>query len=451
MMRKINSTAVLLCAILIIVAACAGCGNKTAETPAKASNEAPAKEAAQVQAKTVSNEPVTLKVWLSVAMTDEEFGLYFTNPVKNKHPNITLEKIRPAKGSFLPDVIQAGQTPDIIYNSQNLNPLLDLDLPMDLRDQIKKNNFQNKRIVAELVDDRYQGPNGEIFGLPINQNEPLLWYNKSLFNKFGVPFPKDGMTWEDSVDLTRRLTRNEGGVQYYGFYPYHGAVTEMGNVLSLPFVDPKTDQAVISPKWNDVFTTAMNIFNVPGNKPEKLIGGGMARNEFMADQTLAMIVHQYNAMFSFFNILKKNNVDFDFVAPPRYANLKDTKTANSFNQLVVTKTTKHPDQAFQVISVALSDEVQTAAAKNGKIPALVSSAVQKQFGADNALLKSKHVQALYFPGKLPVKQDPNPYDKFVKNEIKDAFVKVYDGTDINTALREAKENADKNIAAEKAK
>jgi multiple sugar transport system substrate-binding protein len=449
-MWKIRWIAVLLCSAMIVLSACGGGGAKS-DSAEKAPSEAPAKGGAEAPAKKISTEPVTLKVWLSVAMTDEEFDTYFVKPTKAKYPYITLEKMLPTNGNNLQNQIQAGQVPDIIYNSQNLNPLLEMDLPLDLRNLIKQNNFDVKRIVAELVDDRYRGSNGELYALPITQNEPLLWYNKSLFNKFGVPYPKDGMTWEESVDLTRRLTRVDGSVQYLGFHPYHDTITDMANVLAPPLVDPGSGKAIISPKWNDIFTAAMNILNVPGNKPEKFLGSAQARNAFVKDQTLAMIVHKYSAMFSQFDALQKNNVDFDMTAEPRYKAYKDTKTPNSFNQLVIAKTSKHQDQAFQVIAAALSDEVQTEAARAGKIPSLTSSDVQKQFGADNAVLKGKNIQALFIPGKLPDREDPTPYDDIVKAEIKNAYLKVYDGTDINTALRKAEEIANKNIAAEKAK
>jgi multiple sugar transport system substrate-binding protein len=216
-------------------------------------------------------------------------------------------------------------------------------------------------------------------------------------------------------------------------------------------VDSKTDKAIVSPKWNELFTLGMNIFNVSGNKPEKMLNSTQSRKAFVNDQSLAMIVHQFNAMLPELQVMKANGVNYDLSAPPRHASTPDTKAPNSYNHLVVGKSTKYPEQAFQFVSSILTDDVQSVSSRNGRIPVIINPGVQKLFGQDNEYFKGKNIDALFAKGKVREEREGGPYDAIVQSKIVEAFNAVYQGTDINTALRNAEEAANKAIAAEKAK
>lgn len=38
-----------------------------------------------------------------------------------------------------------------------------------------------------------------------------VYYNKKIFDEAGVPYPKDGWTWEEFLDTAQKLTKTEGG------------------------------------------------------------------------------------------------------------------------------------------------------------------------------------------------------------------------------------------------
>ncbi len=52
----------------------------------------------------------------------------------------------------------------------------------------------------------------ELFGFPLTQSFHALYYNKDILDKFGVPYPKDGMKWDQVYQLAKELTRLENGV-----------------------------------------------------------------------------------------------------------------------------------------------------------------------------------------------------------------------------------------------
>ena len=51
--------------------------------------------------------------------------------------------------------------------------------------------------------------NGKTYGIPKDFSTLALYYNKDMFTKAGLPEPKDKMTWEEFVDLSKKLTKGD--------------------------------------------------------------------------------------------------------------------------------------------------------------------------------------------------------------------------------------------------
>lgn len=72
---------------------------------------------------------------------------------------------------------------------------------------------------ATLADDLQPGimrvarKDGTLPGLPIDIALPLMVINKEMFDKAGLPYPSDDWTWNEMIDLAKKLTvRNENGI-----------------------------------------------------------------------------------------------------------------------------------------------------------------------------------------------------------------------------------------------
>jgi multiple sugar transport system substrate-binding protein len=94
---------------------------------------------------------------------------------------------------------------------------------------------------------------------------------------------------------------------------------------------------------------------------------------------------------------------------------------------------------------ALDVGVQTEFGKAGRIPILKNPQIEQHYGENYASLQSKHIQAVF-----KTKMAPLPPFSVLENEVKkpmgDAYKNFLSGkTDINTALRTAEEEANKNI------
>jgi multiple sugar transport system substrate-binding protein len=167
-------------------------------------------------------------------------------------------------------LVAAGTTPDMLmlWNG-SLSGLNELGIMGDITPLVKKFNVDLTRFETEAIDAvKIASPKGELYGLPYTQQLNALYYNRNLFDKFAVDYPKDGMTWEDAIALAKKVTRTDGGVQYYGLDPEN--VTRLAFPLSLSPIDTKTGKASVNTDgWRRAFETTYAIYSIPGNERGK--------------------------------------------------------------------------------------------------------------------------------------------------------------------------------------
>lgn len=61
---------------------------------------------------------------------------------------------------------------------------------------------------------------GKLYELPFRSDRWVIYYNKDIFDKAGVPYPGNDMTWKEYDELARRLTDTTAGQEVYGAH-YH--------------------------------------------------------------------------------------------------------------------------------------------------------------------------------------------------------------------------------------
>jgi len=86
--------------------------------------------------------------------------------------------------------------------------------------------------VQELMDLQ-----GGLYGLPWCYATHLLYYNKDLFDKAGVPYPDDTWTWQDFVDAARALTDPEAGIYGCDAIIFHGIWFDLIGTFGDPIID----------------------------------------------------------------------------------------------------------------------------------------------------------------------------------------------------------------------
>lgn len=134
-----------------------------------------------------------------------------------EHPNaeIVLEE----GGSTMMAKIAANDAPDIIRVSAatDIPTFANKNIIMPLDDMLAKSELFDKDDIfpAALDAFTYNGKEfgkGNIYGLPKDWSPDLLWVNKALFDKAGIPVPTldDPMTYSELADAAKKMTEKNG-------------------------------------------------------------------------------------------------------------------------------------------------------------------------------------------------------------------------------------------------
>jgi multiple sugar transport system substrate-binding protein len=442
---RIQTTLMLLCLFALIFVSACGSGSELAASGSTAGDKPkPVTEKAK---------PVELGMYTYNAnVTDEDFQALFVEPLKKKYPYITLILVRIDLKKGAAEILNSGSSPDLIYTGNPTIPVFkDLDLPIDLNAMVKKNKLNLSVYDPVIINTiKKYGANGELYGLPFAVNYGVLFANKDIFDKFGVEYPRDLMKWDEVLELSKKLTRSDGGINYKGFSTPN--LQFFGEAMSLPYIDPKTERPLLdSDGWKRVFELGQRIFDVPGFREEKKVNFG--RGNYLNDRNLAMIPDFVNGVVPQLETFQKSGkpLNWDMYAMPNFPEFLGKTRYVDTHLLMVAKTSKHPDDAFKVASyISASPEVQMLVSKSGKVTPLKDAAIKKELGKNLETIKGKNINAIIkaVPAEMP---NPTIYDDIIKKELKKAMDKVGNNTDINTALREAVDAAEKSIAAEKQK
>jgi multiple sugar transport system substrate-binding protein len=365
--------AIAVTSLAAIVLALAGCGAAKPGAKEEGQTDAP-------KAPAIDTSPVKLRVYITnSSISDQDLETLIGGAVKQKFPYISLQPIRIGKGTTIEELIASGEIPDIIYsNAPGLGSYKTLNLLEDMTPLLKKHQIDLSRFTPVMLDPvRALSDKGELYGLPFFAHFSALYYNKDIFDKFGVAYPKDGMTWEEVTEIGKALSRTDSGIQYKGLDP--DTIPRLGMQLSLTTVDAKTNKASInSDGWRKVFTLGKEIWSIPNNKPEKL-NSFNSRNWFMKDRNIAMLPIN-NIMNIGLEEASKNGLNWDVVQYPSYNEKPNVDTHVDPQIFAVTKSSKYKDQAMQVLSVAMSDEVQLKSARTtARLSTLKNPEMKSQF------------------------------------------------------------------------
>lgn len=412
-----------------------------------ASNNSSTGNADNAATKPEERKPVTIKMFNLGNTSDTNFNL-MKAAVEKKYPHITFEKVNNVQGSKLEDLIAAQEVPDLIYGKLTEEE----GLMIDLAPLIKKYGFDVNRIDPRIWEafNYLTNSSKKTLFVPYHANQQVLYYNKGLFDKFGVSYPKDGMTWDETYELTKRLARTENGVKYMGFN-FGPVLNFTQSQLFLPYYDDKTGKVAInSDGWKKYYANFSRFYQIPGNEITKATNEWNNGAPFFKEQRVAM--HASHPIFAdLINAEKTSGFSWDLVSLPYFPEAPNQGTQPNTNGFGITVTSKNPDDAFLVIQTLLTDEFQLEKDRALALgPVLVNKdPIMKEFGKGFGL-DGKNVAAAvahkYAPSRVP-----NEYNlKIAATSYKYFRNVIEEGMDINTALRNTEEDMNKIIAEAKA-
>ncbi|MBO0995666.1 ABC transporter substrate-binding protein [Bacillus sp. SD088] len=382
------------------------------------------------------SEPVTLKVHYG---WEEEFIEDIKEPVEEKFPNITLE-FTEVDFDAMDDDIAKGNIPDIFYLSGGgqLKVLEEYELSYDLDELVEKNSFDLNKIDKAQIDKVRSWGEGKLYYFPYVKRWDVLYYNKGIFDLFGVNYPQDGMTWDEIADLARKVNGEVNGTNYRGIDI--SSTGAMLNQLGVQHVDPETDESMYlqDERFAKFLNKIENIASIPGVIPEDEGDWG----NFINEQNVAM-VPLFDVHIWLSNVEAETGLDWNMVSYPVWEDQPKIGPSANAAGLSISETSEHKDAAFQVLEYLMSDEWQMMRSKKGFATVLNNSEVQEAFSSEIEGLKDKNMQAVF---DLEAAEAPEKVSAFEEDgEILDAMEFIEKEQDVNTYLRETYEEAEAKI------
>lgn len=441
--KLLKPCAILLSAASILIATTACNGDSgSANEESKASGEELSKKI---------NEPTELTVF-SLESPDgwnQKYGDY----LKKKLPQYKITHFSQTESSRLEHLLSSGTNIDLyLANARSVKQqYISSSLAFDMSNLVKSHQIDLSTFEPEGINQMTSAEGaGGLYGLPISNYSMVMYYNKDIFDKLGVPYPKDGMTWDETYELAKKLSVNTGDKQYIGFWisPKHYLRT---NQLSLALVDPKTEKASVSSvEWNRLFDTIFKKFSDITAFRDRALSAWPSHDAFNVTQELAMYVMQSSWLMAAQESLNKMN--FDMVAMPIFKDKPKVGVQASYTYMGITSTSQKKDQAMEVIRQLTSEDYQMEMSKLGVMTSLKNEAVQKAY-ATNTPYKDKKLNmnaAFYntFAPTAPI----TAYDEFVvedgleKTQLRDIAKGLID---LNSGLRKAEEIANQKITTSK--
>lgn len=411
----------------------------------------PAEDGKTPVASTGPSEPVELIFYSTSGEAEESFNSKFGDVIRAKFPDYKISYLRQEPGSLIPEVIMTGRRVDIIYNVFDyvIDPLLNSGIGYDMTDLAKKHGVDLAQFEPSVIDGIRRAGDGKLYMLPTSLQVPMVFYNKNLFNKFGVPFPKDGMSWDEMKATSQKLTRKDGNVQYLGFIGSQQYSLKM-TPFSDPYLDEKTGKSTFEREtWKKLIETIFIDTDANNGMKNYVIEkkGLPTRLNFTNSQDVAML--HFHSEFPAAVPKDLEKIDWDMVALPTFPELKGVGGQATAVAMSITSMAKNKDAAMEVIKFLTSKESQTANSKKGMMTVLKDKTIEGVFGSESQF-KDKNWKGAYFNKLAPISYK-STYELQVEKVYTAAVLDAIRGEkDLNTVLRETAEKADKTVADLKA-
>lgn len=435
---RIGLTAGLAVAVLI-----AGCNSGGGDKPSKTLKELGKDEKASIKV-----------VYWDKSYFFQQYGNLFSA----KFPNIDVqvvsmqgfysdgkdpdEEFKKLVEEEKPDVLMF-QSPDMFEKWANDGKLYQLD------DVIRQDKFDIENILPSVVEQIKAKGNGNIYGLTPSFYGQALFYNKDLFEKHGVPLPKNKMSWNEVLDLAKRFPKDgQGDNRIYGFaenasYAFSDKkqvafqmMNGIGATSGLSFVDPDKGAVTIqSEGWKEALLMTVEALKSGAvfagsdekfdpNKP--MMMDEMARKDLFATGRLAMTVggsYMISSLQRAKETLKDvTPVNWDIVTVP--VDPKNPEVSNSVSLsglFAVNANSSNPRAAWELVKYINSEEMAKLLTKSEDGAMLSRTAYAKEREGRSMepfyMLKMSENNLYKNYNKIPYEFFYKPFNELAGNEI----------------------------------
>ncbi len=385
------------------------------------------------------------------------------NPIRQKqiklfekaYPNIKIKfewiQAKDEQSKILTQTI-GGDPPDVfmVHSLPIFMTFANKGILLDLTDLIKKNEIDMKDFWKEL--DPYIYFKNTPYGFPDNITPLVVYYNKDIFDKWGVSYPDKNWTWNDLLEKAKKMTKKEG--QEYSSFGFeipeylidiflrmHGGSFYTKGFKKCNLNSPASKKGIQF--WYDMMYEHQ-VMPTPAQADS--IASASSFADFFAAGKIAMHICGRWKVITY-----REAIDLDYGIAPLP---KDAKNLVLSHTTCISKNTKHPEEAFKFLSFLISQENGLLVAETGDgVPSMKSIAKSKEFLSLNNHPDEKYISLFNdsIKGQKVMEVYPDPdvsqlelnsiwYRYFDKIKTKNATVDEglnQAAEEINKLLREA--------------
>jgi multiple sugar transport system substrate-binding protein len=211
------------------------------------------------------------------------------------------------------------------------------------------------------MDDFYQGlfnyssMNGKVYGMPAGFTTRVVYYNKDLFDAANVPYPKDGWTWDDFQQISKKLSDPSKKQYGVGIVPEPDTYDLQGLVWSNGGSFISADGKAVKGYMNspETIESIEILSNLLKEKSAVLVGG---KNQQSGDDIFkAGKIAMWESGIWPLAGFKEAKINFGTVEVPSFGD-KPAKGVIASSAVSVAKESKHKDLAYKFVKFYSSAE-----------------------------------------------------------------------------------------------
>jgi len=298
---------------------------------------------------------------------------------QEKHPQVSVSIIDIPPNEYqdkLSIMLSGGEDADIIsvkdipgyagmVNRKQLEPLM----PLIKRDKVNLDAYSG--VTNDIT------VNNELFALPFRSDIWILYYNKDLFDKAGVAYPTNDLTWDQYATMAQKVSSGFGTDRVYGSH-YHTwrSTVELPTVQDGKHPIITTDYGFMKPYY-DMVVKMQNDKTVMDFASLKV--GNIHYSGVFYNNQVAML-----PMGSWFisTVIAKHKtgeatMNWGIVKYPHPVGVKAGTTAGTITSMAVNKASKQKDAAWDFVKFFCGPEGAKILASVGNLPAIRDKDVMK--------------------------------------------------------------------------
>lgn len=164
--------------------------------------------------KSTPGKTTTIDFWQLDGTGTQDFYVTLIKQFEKDHPDIKVKMANiPEDGFFekLNAAFAAGKGPDL-WGGWYSPDEFERGYIAPLDEFIARDQYDMDKYFQPATALRLKGADGHYYGLPRDMSNAVIYYNKDLFDKYGVPYPTSDWTLDDFHEAAKKLTHPDDGI-----------------------------------------------------------------------------------------------------------------------------------------------------------------------------------------------------------------------------------------------